>query len=101
MNGVPAGRLAQAIMQHNSDRNAIGPIRAVAARTQDVIGQVIDRATLIHPKADLVRLATLMPIQLQLGIPADLAPLAVAGADLAREQYLSLAAVRLHTRAYS
>ena len=97
MYGVPASRLEQAIMQHYFDRNAIGPIRAVAARTQDVIGLVIDMATLIHPTADLVQLATLMPIQLELGIPADLAPLAAAGADLAREQYLSLAAVGLHT----
>jgi hypothetical protein len=79
MNGVPAGRLEQAIMQHDFDRNLIGPIRAVAARTH-VIGQVMDMATLIHPKADLMRPATLMPIQLELGVPADLAPLAVAGA---------------------
>jgi helicase len=54
MSDVPAGRVEQAIMQHHCDRNAIGPIRAVTARTHDVIGLAMDMATLIHPTADLV-----------------------------------------------
>ena len=77
-------------MQHYFDKNAIGPIRAVASRTQDIIGAIIDMAAVIHPTADLARLAELLPVQLELGIPAELAPLALAGAGLAREHYLSL-----------
>jgi helicase len=90
MNGMPAAELERIVMQHYFDKNAIGLVRAVASRTQDVIGTIIDMAAVIHPTADLVRLAELLPVQLQLGVPTELAPLALAGADLAREQYLAL-----------
>jgi helicase len=92
MHGTPAAQLEQIVMQHYFDRSAIGPIRAVASRTQDVIGTVVAIATMLHPTQDLSHLAALLPVQLELGIPADLAPLAVAGASLSREQYLALAA---------
>jgi replicative superfamily II helicase len=97
MNGHPAAELEQIVMKHYFDRNAIGPIRGVASRTQDVIGGVLDMAAMIHPTADLARLMELLPIQLELGIPADLAPLALAGADLTREQYLTLISAGLKT----
>ena len=84
-------------MRHYFDKNAIGPVRAVAARTQDVIGAIIDMAAVIHPTADLARLAELLPVQLELGIPAELAPLATTGADLVREHYLSLVNAGLNT----
>jgi len=69
----------------------------VAARTQDVIGAIIDMARVIHHSVDLARLAELLPIQLELGVPAELAPLATAGADLVREHYLSLVRAGLTT----
>jgi hypothetical protein len=84
-------------MRHYFDKNAIGPVRAVAARTQDVIGAIIDMAAVIHPTADLARLGELLPVQLQLGIPAELAPLATAGAELVREHYLNLVSAGLNT----
>ena len=97
MNGMPAAQLERLVMRHYFDRNAIGPIRAVASRTQDVIGAIIDMAAVIHPTADLARLAELLPVQLELGVPAELAPLATAGADLVREHYLSLVSAGLNT----
>ena len=97
MNGIPAAQLEQLVMRHYFDKNAIGPIRAVASRTQDVIGAVIDMAAVIHPTADLARLAELVPVQLELGVPIELAPLATAGAELAREHYLSLVSAGLNT----
>lgn len=97
MTGMPSAQLERLVMQHYFDRSAIGPIRAVASRTQDVIGAIIDIAAVIHPTADLTRLAELLPVQLELGIPAELAPLAGAGADLVREHYLSLVGVGLAT----
>jgi len=97
MNGVPAAQLERIVMQHYFDRSAIGPIRTVASRTQDVIGAIIDMAAVIHPTADLARLADLLPVQLELGVPAELAPLATAGAGLVREHYLSLMSAGLST----
>lgn len=97
MNGVPKAQLEQIVMQHYFDRSAIGPVRTVASRTQDVIVPVTDIVKVIHPDADLDRLAALLPIQLELGIPADFVPLAMAGADLDRQHYLAMAAVNLTT----
>lgn len=97
MNGMPAAQLERIVMQHYKDRSAIGPIRTVASRTQDVISAIIDIAAVIHPTADLARLGELLPVQLELGVPAELAPLATAGADLVREHYLSLVSAGLNT----
>src|SRR5207244_2843840 len=77
--------------------SAIGPIRTVASRVQDVIGVVLDIASVIHPTADLARLAALLPVQLELGIQAEFAPLASADAGLVREQYLRLGDAGLST----
>jgi len=95
--GVPAAQLERTVMQHWKDRNAIGPVRAVAARTRDVIETVVGIARELHPTSDLNRLSTLLPAQLELGIPADLVPIAIAGADLQREHYLRLADAGLTT----
>lgn len=57
----------------------------------------MDMAAVIQPTADLTRLAELLPVQLELGIPSELAPLALAGADLTREQYLTLISAGLTT----
>jgi hypothetical protein len=84
MDGQPAAERQQMVMRHCRDRNAIGPIRGVASRTQDVIGAVPGTAAVVRPAADLARLANLLPVQLELGIPADFAPLALAGAGPTR-----------------
>jgi helicase len=97
MNGTPAAQLERIVMQHYKDRSAIGPIRTVASRTQDVISAIIDMASVIHPTANVARLGELLPVQLELGIPAELAPLATAGANLVREHYLSLVSAGLTT----
>jgi hypothetical protein len=97
MSGTPSAQLERIVVQHLPNRDAMGPIRAVAARTQDIIGAIIEMAVVIHPTADLTRLGELLPIQLELGVPADLAPLALAGADLTREHYLMLIAAGLKT----
>ncbi|CBG70025.1 putative helicase [Streptomyces scabiei 87.22] len=89
-NGVAAAQLERTVMQHWRDRNAIGPVRAVVNRTHDVIGTIIGIATELHPVADLTNLSFLIPAQLELGIPAGLASLALAGAGLEREHYLRL-----------
>jgi hypothetical protein len=52
------------VMRHCRDRNAIGPIRAVASRAQEVIGAVLGIAAVVHPAADLARLANLPPSNL-------------------------------------
>ncbi|WP_330266265.1 DEAD/DEAH box helicase [Streptomyces griseorubiginosus] len=89
-NGVASAQLERTVMQHWRDRNAIGPVRAVVNRTRDVIGAIISIATEIHPAADLTSLSFLIPAQLELGVPAGLASLALAGASLEREHYLRL-----------
>lgn len=91
MGGVPAAQFEPALMRHMKDRDAVGPVRAVASRVRDVIDTVIGIAQETHPEADLGRLAELLPVQLELGIPADAVPLArVAGANLPRQMYLNL-----------
>jgi len=89
-NGVPSAQLERTVMQHWRDRNAIGPVRAVTSRTRDVIDTVIGIAYEIHPATDLDKIASILPVQLELGIPAGLAPCAIAGANLQREHYLGL-----------
>jgi helicase len=92
MAGVPAAQLEATLMQHQRENDAIGPTRAIAARTRDVIGTVIDIAREIHPDADLEDLARLLPVQLELGIPREMVPLAThIAAELARHDYLRLA----------
>jgi hypothetical protein len=52
----------------------------------------------LHPGADLARLADQIPVQLELGVPADLVSLAVhAGNELGRPDYLTLFHSNLRT----
>lgn len=92
--GVAIGQLEGLLMKHLSGSDAAGSVRAVAARTQDVIGAVVEIARCLHPDAELDRLAHLLPVQLELGIPAELVPLALhTNGALSRPDLL-----RLHSR---
>lgn len=93
MSGVPAASFEPALMRHMKDRDAVGPVRAVASRTRDVIDTVIAIAREVHPEADLDALAEMLPVQLEIGVPADVVWLAkLAGGTLPRQTYLDLSA---------
>lgn len=89
--GVPAASFEPALMRHMKDRDAIGPVRAVTSRTRDVIDIVIAIAREAHPEAELDALAELLPVQLELGVPANIVWLArAAGTAISRQTYLNL-----------
>ncbi|WP_125911316.1 MULTISPECIES: DEAD/DEAH box helicase [Pseudonocardia] len=89
--GVAIGRLEELLMKHLPGNDAAGSARAVAARTQDVIGAVVEIARCLHPGAELDRLAGQLPVQLEFGIPAELVPLALhADGVLGRPDLLRL-----------
>ncbi|SDI89782.1 Replicative superfamily II helicase [Frankineae bacterium MT45] len=88
--GVALGQIEQYVMRHYFDRNASGPIGGVTSRTHDVIGTVLAMIAEIHPTVDIENLVNLLPIQLELGVTPASARLALAGADLRREDYMRL-----------
>jgi hypothetical protein len=96
--GVPAASFEPALMKHMRESDAIGPVRAVASRTRDVIDTVVAIAHEVHPEAELDALAELLPVQLELGVPADIVWLAkIAGAAVSRQAYLDLSTRHLVT----
>ena len=88
----PMAAVEAELMQHMRDNAAAGPIRAVAARTRDVIDavaticcfrgyEVADDEALLH-----------IGVRLEIGLPAEVGRLASAiGGRLSRAQYFSLA----------
>jgi len=95
MGGVAIGQIESLLMQHLPGSDAAGSARAAADRTQSLIGAIIEIARCLHPTADLDQLAQLLPVQLDIGIPADLVPLALhADGRLDRPDYM-----RLHRKA--
>ena len=75
---------------------AAGPIRAVAARTCDLLPTAARVAEILHPDLDLGDRIGRLAIRLTLGIPAAIVDLArYAGADLLRGDYRRLAAAGL------
>jgi helicase len=95
--GVPMSQIEQFVMQHYRDRNASGPVAAVVSRTHDIIETIISIAGLVNPTADLDESTRFLAIQLELGIPTSVAPFAIAGAGLRREDYLRLVQAGLTT----
>jgi hypothetical protein len=89
---VTLGRYVERLItRHLPTHDAAGPARNVASRSHDVISTVIDIAHHLHPTADLTRLGHHLPVQLELGIPPGLIPLAThAGSTLGRPGYLDL-----------
>ncbi|MFE2040855.1 DEAD/DEAH box helicase [Streptomyces sp. NPDC059477] len=80
--------------------DAPGPVHYAVQRAADVIGTVIEIAVGIHPTAELGSMPDVLPVQLELGIVADLVPLAWhAEVPLRRLVYLSLARAGLTTPA--
>ncbi|MFL6125418.1 DEAD/DEAH box helicase [Actinophytocola sp.] len=91
MGGVPLAQIEALLTRHVPARDAAGAIRQTVSRTRDVITTVLEIAQHLHPSADLTHLAGQLPVQLELGVPADLVPLAVhAGNELGRPDYLRL-----------
>jgi helicase len=88
---MPMASIELDLMQHMRDRSAAGPIRAVAARTRDVIDAV---ATICRVRGatftDENRIAQ-MGVRLEIGLPAEIGTLASQlGTALARVGYLDL-----------
>ena len=89
----PLGNVENELMQHMRDRSAAGPIRAVAARTRDVIDAV---ATICRVRGITIANedeVDLLGIRLEIGLPAEIAGLAQElGNLLSRANYLDLLA---------
>lgn len=88
---MPMASIEFQLMQHLPDRSAAGPIRAVAARTRDVMDAV---ATICRVRGvtfvDEDHIAQL-GIRLEIGLPAELGALASElGASISRVDYLNL-----------
>lgn len=97
MDGASRRDLDAALTKHMPSHDAAGYAQAAAARTRDVIDVVLEVARLTHPDADLGELGTALPVQLELGVPQAMAPLARRlGQDLTRSQYL-----RLHAKGFT
>jgi hypothetical protein len=91
MGGVAIGQIESLLMQHLPGNDAAGSARSAADRTQSLIGAIVEIARCLHPTADLDQLAQLLPVQLEIGVPADLVPLALhADGRLGRPDYLRL-----------
>jgi helicase len=96
MGGVAIGQIESLLMKHLPGSDAAGSARSAADRTQSLIGAVVEIARCLHPTGDLDQLVQLLPVQLDLGIPADLVPLALhANGRLDRPDYLRLHRQRL------
>jgi len=75
---------------------AAGPIRAVAARTCDLMPVAARVAEILHPTLDLGDRVRRLAIRLTYGVPSAAVDLAqFAGADLLRGDYCRLAAAQL------
>jgi len=75
---------------------AAGPIRAVRARSCDVLPAVVRVASLLHPGLDLPARQERLLVQLELGLPPGAVDLALLTGDrLARADYLRLLGARL------
>lgn len=78
------------LLQHTRDRSAAGHIRAVAARTRDVIDAVIQVAAL-QGRTFGANVVDNLGLQLELGLPTEALGLAhVLGAEVGRGDYLAL-----------
>jgi ATP-dependent DNA helicase len=98
MSNRPMAEVEAILLQHTRDRAAAGNIRQVASRTRDVIDAVV-QVGMFHGRAIAQSVdAGDIGIQLELGLPAELVPLAQRfGADLNRGEYLALLAAGITT----
>lgn len=93
MDGAPQADIDAALTRHLPSSDAAAHARDAASRTRDVIGTVLEVAQLRHPEADLTQLVEALPVQLELGVPEPMVPIArFAGQRLIRADYLRLRA---------
>jgi helicase len=85
--------MEQSLLQHMRDSEAAGAIRAVADRTRDLLGTSVRVAEILSGRSDsaLASSAESLAVQLELGVPRTLVPLArLTRTKLTRGQYLAL-----------
>jgi helicase len=95
---MPMSSIEFDLMQHLRDRSAAGPIRAVAARTRDVIDAVAIicrfRGITLADETHIAQLG----VRLEIGLPAELGALASElGPAITRVDYLNLLGHGLNT----
>jgi helicase len=96
MDGASRSDIDAALTRHLPGRDGAAAAQAAASRTRDVIDSVLQVAQLKNPNADLTELSERLPVQLELGVPEPVVPLArVAGQQLRRVDYLQLHAAGL------
>lgn len=79
------------LMQHYFDKSSAGAIRAVVARTCDILPIVASIAEILHPELNLSDKVSKLLLRLELGIPSSIIELAeVLGRTLNRGEYLEL-----------
>ncbi len=98
MSTQPRTVIERAVIQFGGARTAAGPIQAVASRTCDVLPVVARTAEILHPGTDLSEQTAALLVCLEIGLPKELAPLALAaGRALNRGEYLQLLAAGIGT----
>jgi helicase len=96
MDGASRSDIDAALTRHLPSRDGAAAAQAAASRTRDVIDTVLQVAQLKHPTTDLVSMSERLPVQLELGVPEAVVPLArAAGQQLRRVDYLRLHAAGL------
>jgi len=92
MTDQPLAQIERALTQFGGGSDgAAGPIRAVRARTCDVLPAVVRAAELLHPGMDLSDRQRRLLVRLDLGIPSAAVDLALLTGDLlTRADYLRL-----------
>lgn len=79
------------LMQHYFDKSSAGAIRAVVARTCDILPIVVSIAEILHPELNFSDKVSKLLLRLELGIPSSIRELAeVLGRTLNRGEYLEL-----------
>lgn len=93
MDGVPRAQIDQVLTRHLPSSDGASYAQGAASRTRDVIDIVLDVAQHRHADVDLSSLRASLPVQLELGVPQSLVPVASsAGQRLTRTDYLRLRA---------
>ena len=84
------------VTRHVRETTAAGQVLQVASRTADLLSLVTGIAELVHPELDLTERLERLRLRLQIGLPAELVPLAERmGDQLTRADYLALGAAGL------
>ncbi len=98
MSAQPRTTIERAVIQFGGARTAAGPIQAVASRTCDVLPVVARTAEILHSGTDLTKQTAALLVCLEIGLPKEFAPLALAaGRALNRGEYLRLLTAGLGT----